>query len=220
MQGSWKLKGNHFNGESEICIFWCCVTKIEKQMQRHSLQLLTRSMITVSRTRTSHWKYTQIHTKKTRHLFNGEWGTQNNGFQWGTKSDTHTARMAVKENESKNQIDGKHILCEHAARTYRLNVFKTIDALTFPNTVKRVPKKCSEQAEDEARKPWDVITIQFCSHYFYAKERISNFLSYRVLPQFLFCSSTCLLKLQEWGACRRKCMPVHTHTHTCIYIRR
>lgn len=26
-----------------------------------------------------------------------------------------TVKVAVKEKESKNQIDGKHILCEHAA---------------------------------------------------------------------------------------------------------
>lgn len=39
-------------------------------------------------------------------------GTENNGFGGGRE---RIAKVAVKEKESKNQIDGKHILCEHAA---------------------------------------------------------------------------------------------------------
>lgn len=64
----------------------------------------------------------------------------------------HRAKVAVKENESKNQIDGKHILCEHAAaRTYRLNVFKTIDALAFRNCEEGVEKvkQTSDRTEKE-----------------------------------------------------------------------
>lgn len=40
-------------------------------------------------------------------------GNQNNGFRGGARE--RIAKVAVKEKESKNQIDGKHILCEHAA---------------------------------------------------------------------------------------------------------